>query len=199
MTWDSRSRRTAHSIVGVESNNLGVRHVLSSNQLSIETGAPAHAPEVDGRVNGCSRYVWRNRGRDRFPQPIADRCRRNGGRCMGRACPQSAGMDTGQAETNQHARCFRVSMTHGDGVPESSTAPASSVPKEADGSLPSRCRDGFSGRIPPSTNLPWFRPIRAPYRIGFGAPEPSPAWPHGMAHGIRPGSRSPHAGGTQHY
>ena len=70
-------------------------------------------------------------------------------RGMGRACPQSAGMDAGPAETNQHARCFRVSMTPGDGVPESSTAPASSVPKEADGPLPSRCRDGFAGRIPP--------------------------------------------------
>ncbi len=39
--------------------------------------------------------------------------------------------------------------------------------------------------------------MAGPCRTGSGAPEPSPAWPHGMAHGIRPGSGSPDADGTQ--
>ena len=52
----------------------GVRHVLASNRLSIETGDPTRTPELDGRVDCRARYAGRNRGRGRCAQPAAGRC-----------------------------------------------------------------------------------------------------------------------------
>ncbi len=124
---------------------------------------------------------------------IAIRHRSPAVRCVGGTCPQSAVMNTGQTETNQQS-----TMPGGDNTLGWSTGKPNNT-----------CfvRHQGIGWIPAIPLQRWVRdestPIdqpalvltdtcmAGPCREGSGAPEPSPAWPHGMVHGIRPGVRGP--------